>query len=142
MKIFICIFSLIVLNSCLIKDNNWKISLINNYEIWRSDKDKIQIGLNKYGNSIITIWNYELIGIPTKIKKYSICYPYICAEVLPQENINKNNISNTSFYILDTLEQKTFGPMTKDEFNEYINSIFITIYEWIEINDIEVRSVK
>ena len=144
-NIFFYLLFIILFISCSDHShNNWYIRLINGYEIWHTDENKIEIGLVKdYDNSkgLLIYWNYNLIGIPSKIIKFSIFNPYISAIVLPQESNNKKDNQNIfeEYYILDTIEQKVFGPMAENEYEKYIIDLSINKNEWIDTKEINEK---
>lgn len=114
---------------------NWRIKLINDYEIWCLDRNHIEIGLvKKNSNVLLTYWNYNLIGVPPKVIKFSINQQYICAITDSCNNIEnaKNKSGSGEYYIINTLEQKTIGPMTESEYKILANGLSINITNWLD----------
>lgn len=101
--------------------SDWSYKLPNNYEVWRINSADIVV---KYvGDEIVEA------EIPAFVKEFSYDDRYVCTRNI--DSISDNNIFNEKYYILDTLEQKLYGPYdTVEEFGTMINEIGISVTKW------------
>ncbi len=93
--------------------SDWSLKLPNNYEMWHINPQNIMIGYKDSQYTIKTVDNKgRNIGIPGDVIEFCYNDRYVGAK---QVNIPTNpkkgvDTSNPRYYLLDTLEQKVYGP--------------------------------
>lgn len=99
MKKVIFLAFILLLSGCA-GVSDWSYQLPNNYEIWRINSEEIVI------KNMITETNVdEISGF---IKEFSYDNRYVFMRNV--ENISDNNILNETYFVLDTNENKVYGP--------------------------------
>lgn len=113
--ILICtmLCTLFCLNSCA-GTGDWTYVLPNGYEMWHINSSEILI---KYAPS-----ENEVKGIPSFIKEFAVDERYVFTRNV--EDISQNSILDEIYYILDTKEQKIYGPFeTAEEMQNQANEL-------------------
>ena len=105
---------LIVLSSIGSGTLDWEYKLPNGYEMWRINSDEIVIKDIKNSTNDIEI--------PSFIKEFSYDEQYVLTRNV--RDISYNNIFDEVYYVLDTKENKVYGPFDgieelQDKFEEW-----------------------
>lgn len=101
---FITLISVLFLSSCA-GVSDWNYELPNDYEVWRVNSEDIII---KYvGEETVEA------KIPSFVKEFSYDERYVFSRNV--EDILSNNIVDETYYVLDTLERKVYGPFDSVE---------------------------
>lgn len=102
-----------ILSSCA-GANDWIYQLPNGYEIWHINSKEIVI---KYRGE-----NETSSEISSFIKEFSYDAQYVFTRNI--SSIDENNIFNESYYILDTINHKLYGPFYElIDFKNAINNL-------------------
>lgn len=120
MTILIYLSLVLIFTSCA-GVSDWSYKLPNNYEVWGINSKEIMV---KYvGDKTV---NAE---IPSFVKEFAYDYRYVCSRNI--ESIDENNIFSEEYYILDTEEQKLYGPYaTQTEFESALEEMKISLVKW------------
>ena len=141
-KICLCFIISLIFCTCfkqvISPTGDWKLKLINGYEMWRWGPGLINVGFVKddsisYG---MGIKEGELARIPENIIKFAVYNHYICAIVIPYGG------NTEEYYILDTIEQKVVDFFSESEFNEKMQALGIVIDEWVETKNINAEWLR
>ncbi|MBP3360211.1 MAG: DUF3997 domain-containing protein [Clostridia bacterium] len=110
----------LLLTSCA-GASDWSYKLPNDYEVWRINSKDIIV---KYvGDKAVET------EIPSFVKEFSYDDRYVCTRNI--ESIDENDIFSEEYYILDTGEQKLYGPYeTQEEFKLAIEEMKISLVKW------------
>ena len=118
--ILVYLLLVLVLTSCA-GVSDWSYKLPNNYEVWRINSNEIIV---KYAGDETV--NAE---IPSFVKEFAYDDRYVCTRNI--KSIDENNIFSEEYYILDTEEQKLYGPYaTQAEFESVIEKMKISLVKW------------
>lgn len=101
--IFICLI-LIFLTSCA-GVSDWSYKLPNGYQVWRINSGEIII--KHVGDETVDA------EIPSFIKEFSYDDRYVFTRNI--DDVSENNIFKETYYVLDTVEQKVYGPFESIE---------------------------
>lgn len=116
--------------SCMVGPglNDWTYPLPNEYEMYHINSKTILITpLYKDKNP-----DSELIGIPAHIVSFCLNSRFVCAKTINTENEPRDDVA-VSYYILDTLNQKVYGPFSSEQkYLSNVDALAITgLGEWI-----------
>lgn len=119
---FICIFSLILGTGCEstgIKNNDWTVSLPNNYEVWHINSTQIVCGKRASQYGLHTV-------VDAFVAAYCCNDRYIgliqCDTAPDSEN---DELYDGHYYIIDSLHDTVYGPMNDEEYSDRTNSLNI-----------------
>lgn len=118
--VFVSLVLVLFLTSCA-GVSDWSYKLPNNYEVWRINSKEIVV---KYVGE-----ETAEAEIPSFIKEFSYDDRYVCTRNV--ESVYENDIFSEKYYILDTDEQKLYGPYdTQEEFKYAIEELEISLAKW------------
>ena len=80
--------------------SDWSYQLPNNYEVWKINSENIIIKNMNTQNNVDEISGF--------VKEFSYDLRYVLTRNI--ENISNNNILDEVYYVLDTKENKVYGP--------------------------------
>ncbi len=111
-----------------VNNSDWSYILPNDYEIWHINSREIVCGKKNGEQSLSsTVTNY--------ISEFCYNTQYVCLQcvVVPEDLSQPIDKSNPYFYIIDTLNDETYGPFTELEYSEYIGEKSIAdLTSWIK----------
>ena len=110
-----------------IKNGDWAYKLPNEYEIWHINSRSIVCGKKKTTNSINT-----LIGGFISAFCYNKNIVVLQQVDVPTDISEPIDTSKPVYYIIDTINDKLYGPFTADEYEDKINEFKTNgLTDWI-----------
>ena len=114
--LFLCCIIVLFQTACA-GLSDWSYDMQNGYEIWRVNSRSIVCGKAETSYSITPV-----AGDYVSKFYYDSRYIYLQCVDVPEDLSEDINTDTPMYYIIDVLTDEVFGPMTKVEFEELINS--------------------
>lgn len=115
-------------NNNQVNNNDWSYALPNDYEIWHINSREIVCGKKNTENSILYV-----------VSKYitEFCYndSFVCLKRVdvPENIYQEIDMTAPDYYIVDTVENETYGPFDKEQYQRKIDKLTITgLSSWIK----------
>lgn len=126
--------------------SDWKLKLPNNYEMWHINSRQIVIGYASTQDSLSwTNTEGKLIGIEAHIIEFCYNDRFVGAKQVKIEGENQKTIEKLpiTFYLLDTKDQKVYGPFkTEEEFVEKYKNLSISeLSNWEKTNPAPKKAI-
>lgn len=104
-SILIGVFAMVLFLTSCAGTSDWSYKLPNKYEVWHINSNEI----------LIKCVDLEESGekIPSFVKEFSYDERYVFSRNV--EDVVSNNIVDETYYVLDTLEKKVYGPFDSVE---------------------------
>ena len=104
-SILIGVFAMVLFLTSCAGTSDWSYKLPNKYEVWHINSNEI----------LIKCVDLEESGekIPSFVKEFSYDERYVFSRNV--EDVVSNNIVDETYYALDTLERKVYGPFNSVE---------------------------
>lgn len=129
MRIFLLLFALLCLFTSFAGPglNDWTYVLPNGYEMWHINSRQIKIGLAENQGLALTDNEANSIGIPAHIVAFWHDDRFVCAQTILPDDVDAygdGRTVETSYYLLDTLEQYVYGPINEaTEFDAIVEQV-------------------